>query len=480
MPSRPAVQEETEIADQSELNTHKIADDDPEVSSGQKESVDPMIGYVLDGRYELLEAIGSGGMSIVYKARLNTVNKLFAIKTLNIQVQAKDNVKERFHREIDLLLKLEHPHIVSVQDCLYGPNNQPYLVMDLLRGVSLEQELQRSGPMPAECVRKIMIQVCAALKYAHQHSVVHRDLKPGNIMLLENEVDFVKVLDFGLALIGENTRKITQSGEFWGSPPYASPEQVKGDVTDARSDIYSLGCVMYELLTGKDPFHGAGLYELLSKHVNETPEPLAVTYPDSKVTPEMERLVFKCMEKKAQDRFQTVADLQYALEAIGSGSFATDSSSPQTVSVSRPRAGTSSSKKAPSAEPSSYTITIAVVLAVLLIAVFSLMHVAGKNHERPGSFARSETKANQSQSEVSASELQPEKTRPPTVKNIAPKVVVHTQHSESPVRNVPAGHIKHSAPAHEPKQAATPKASPKRDPFALMREHLSKDAKNEK
>lgn len=317
------------IADQIENYQHLAEADqiEPSASSAVEESdqpaisaPDPMIGYLLDGRYELLEAIGSGGMSIVYKARLNNVNKLFAIKTLNIQVQARDNVRERFNRETTLLLKLEHPHIVSVQDCLYGPNNQPYLVMDLLRGITLEQELLKSGPLLWNRVRKIMIQVCAAVKYAHQHAVVHRDLKPGNIMLLENEVDFVKVLDFGLALIGENTRKITQSGEFWGSPPYASPEQVRGNDTDHRSDIYSLGCVMYELLTGKDPFHGSGLYELLNRHVNETPAEMAVTNPDVKVPAEMEKLVFKCLEKNPQDRFQSVAELQHALESLTSDS----------------------------------------------------------------------------------------------------------------------------------------------------------------
>ncbi len=329
-----------------------------------------MVGYLLDGRYELLQAIGSGGMSVVYKARLNNVNKLVAVKTLNIQVLAKDSVRERFHREIDLLLKLEHPHIVAVQDCLYGPNCQPYLVMDLLRGVTLEQELEKCTVMPADRVRKIMIQVCAAVKYAHQHAVVHRDLKPGNIMLLENEVDFVKVLDFGLALIGENTRKITQSGEFWGSPPYASPEQVQSKTTDHRSDIYSLGCVMYELLCGKDPFHGAGLFELLHKHVHDQPDPLTVANPAIAVPAEMEKIVFKCLEKKPEDRFQTIAELQAALETMNSSSNTVHSpSSEHNKGVNRLRGDQPFSLDAPHVESQGYRKQL-VIFAALVIFVF--------------------------------------------------------------------------------------------------------------
>ena len=509
-----AFQEEIEITDQFELNTRKLADDDTAVASvapsadGQSQddggqAVDPMIGYLLDGRYELLEAIGSGGMSIVYKARLNNVNKLFAIKTLNIQVQAKDNVRERFHREIDLLLKLEHPHIVSVQDCLYGPNSQPYLVMDLLRGVSLEQELSKCGAIAADRVRKIMIQVCAALKYAHQHSVVHRDLKPGNIMLLENEADFVKVLDFGLALIGENTRKITQSGEFWGSPPYASPEQVKGNNTDSRSDIYSLGCVMYELLTGKDPFSGAGLYELLNKHVNETPAPLAVTKPDVQVPPEMERIVFKCMEKEPQDRFQTVGDLQSALEAIGSGVYATNTLTAQVSSFTVGKGGASrlrneSSLDVPPEAVSSgsrTTILIAAVLVVLVIAVIAMMSIpnGSKTHtssgsqiraqEDAGSLARSGTDNENERTLMRTNEPPPSRTAASTAKRSQQKNTSRSRRTDSPARSQPATRNKQAitpaAAMRESKQTAPAKGRPKGDPFANLREHLSTGAKSE-
>lgn len=456
-----------------------------------------MIGYLLDGRYELLQGIGSGGMSVVYKARLNSVGKMVAVKTLNIQVQAKDNVRERFHREIDLLLKLEHPHIVAVQDCLYGPNSQPYLVMDLLRGVTLEQELARSGPLPSDRVRKIMIQVCAAVKYAHQHAVVHRDLKPGNIMLLENEVDFVKVLDFGLALIGESTRKITQSGEFWGSPPYASPEQVKGEETDHRSDIYSLGCVMYELLSGKDPFFGAGLYELLNKHVNEQPAPLIVTNPQVTVPAEMERIVFKCMEKRPQDRFQTVADLQAALESMNSGGNAVHAAADQSNGINRLRSDQTYSSAAPSVEANRYrTALVAGALMVLvLLFVYGLSTItrASKPDVANKSPATNNSLSTQVNSEVtdnnppsvraktrsSSTKLSPsvDDSVMSRAKRPAGKNVSRVRRIEPQGKSTPAPRSKPAGTASGARPEAKPAASSKRDPFAGLREQLSPGAR---
>jgi len=487
------------IADQIENYQHLAESDQREASasSAVEESVqpaisapDPMIGYLLDGRYELLEAIGSGGMSIVYKARLNNVNKLFAIKTLNIQVQARDNVRERFNRETTLLLKLEHPHIVSVQDCLYGPNNQPYLVMDLLRGITLEQELLKSGPLSWNRVRKIMIQVCAAVKYAHQHAVVHRDLKPGNIMLLENELDFVKVLDFGLALIGENTRKITQSGEFWGSPPYASPEQVKGDDTDHRSDIYSLGCVMYELLTGKDPFYGSGLYELLNRHVNEIPAAMAVTNPDVKVPAEMEKLVFKCLEKIPESRFQSVAELQHSLENLTSDSGPivvgdVHASSKQSGEQSILRSSVSA------AHSNRRGIFLGLVFAALFIigALFYLQNQSersappAKAHVAPLPSAESNlsnVSAVVSSDEVNSKErLSREKgQKSQSVAKVAPVSRARSVSVPSSLRHDSKSVPRSNSKSNSKIPAKTPGAASS-DPFARLREHLSDGAKSE-
>lgn len=500
-------QEDGKISSSAEGNTHRLSDADSQaafISSSETtvDAVDPMIGYLLDGRYELLEAIGSGGMSIVYKARLNNVNKLFALKTLNFQVQAKDNIKIRFAREIDLLLKLEHPHIVSVQDCLYGPNCQPYLVMDLLRGVTLEQEVARAGALPWERVRKIMIQVCAAVKYAHQHQIVHRDLKPGNIMLLENEVDFVKVLDFGLALIGENTRKITQSGEFWGSPPYASPEQVKGNNTaDQRSDIYSLGCVMYELLSGKDPFHGAGLYELLSKHVNEKPAPLVVTNPDVKVPHEMEQIVFKCLEKKPEDRFQSVAELQMALENLLSASGQIVSSS-EIKSVSKLHGDQSKISGDRKSEPSSNSmkVVLAAVVVILVLIIGGLFltqtltekQAASQTSDRSAddlspSSSKSTAHTGDSVGSLDSASKYPggkaqHVRKPESIAKVAPTVrAKNVNVAPSFRRDTKAAlrPVSRQGSRSNSRSAATPTVVTKGDPFARLREHMSAGAKSE-
>ncbi|GEM_PF-3477132 len=486
-------QEDGKISSSAEGNTHRLSDADSQaafISSSETtvDAVDPMIGYLLDGRYELLEAIGSGGMSIVYKARLNNVNKLFALKTLNFQVQAKDNIKIRFAREIDLLLKLEHPHIVSVQDCLYGPNCQPYLVMDLLRGVTLEQEVARAGALPWERVRKIMIQVCAAVKYAHQHQIVHRDLKPGNIMLLENEVDFVKVLDFGLALIGENTRKITQSGEFWGSPPYASPEQVKGNNSaDHRSDIYSLGCVMYELLCGQDPFHGSGLFELLHKHVNEKPAPLAVKNHDVKVPQEMERIVFKCLEKNPDDRYQTVADLQSALENLLSGASQVISSS-EIRSVSKLRGDQSNIAydTNPAQLNNSMKMVLAAVMVVLVLTVGGLyltQNAAQKSASSQPTISPSERSSAPFNVTLRGA---PEKAntvrKPEPIARIAPVSRARSENVSPPARR-DSKPVMRTALKQNSRSTSKPTAKPspvaKSDPFARLRDHLSSGAKSE-
>jgi len=467
-------------------------------ANAQAAAQDPMIGYLLDGRYELLKAIGSGGMSIVYQARLNSVGKMVAIKTLNIQVQAKDNVRERFYREIELLLKLEHPHIVSVQDCLLGPNDQPYLVMDLLRGVTLEQELENCGPFPAERVRKIMIQVCAAVKYAHQHEVVHRDLKPGNIMLLENEADFVKVLDFGLAVIGENNHKITQAGEFWGSPPYASPEQVRGDEIDPRSDIYSLGCVMYELLCGKDPFNGYGLFDMLSKHVNDMPEPLSVTNPNVSVPPELEKIVFKCLAKSPQDRYQTVAELQSLLETMNSGANVV-AEAPKRSTISSLRKEEIQQFYAPQVKAPSYKtpVIVAVVLVLCVCFVFAITLLG----HAPKTAATSVPpvvqpapveKVNEPKTvKVETPESKPvapvKKTAPPVEpqpvatkpKPVVEKAVAHIHKTESSGHVAKVSHSKPAAPVgaakHEPKQTQSGHS----DPFATLKQHMSDGAKKE-
>lgn len=294
----------------------KQSQDSVEAQSGgdASRSKDPLIGTTLDGRFYVEEVLGTGGMSVVYKAKQLRVNRYVAIKTLIMRLDTKPVYRERFQREIQSLCSLNHPHIVTVYDCLIGDDDHPYVIMDFLRGRSLEALIEEDGPLSLDRFARIAVQVCSALEHAHRNGIVHRDLKPGNVVLLDEENDFVKVVDFGLAKIGEDSRKLTKSGELWGSPPYMSPEQCMGKEVDARSDVYSLGAVMYEMLTGKDPFHEAvTVFELIQQHVGAPPPPCFVTNPNVVVPPSVEEVIQKAMAKDPADRYQTAGELRNAL-----------------------------------------------------------------------------------------------------------------------------------------------------------------------
>lgn len=275
---------------------------------------DPLVDTILDGRFVIEEVLGSGGMSIIYKARQLRVNRHVAIKTLRIQTEAKPIYKERFQREINSLCSLNHPNVVTVYDCIVGPDDQPYVVMDYLRGRSLEALIKSEGPLVVGRFASIAMQICSALDHAHKNGVVHRDLKPGNIVLIDDETDFVKVVDFGLAKLSVDNRNLTQSGELWGSPPYMSPEQCMGESGDERSDIYSLGAVMYEMIVGKDPFSDAhSVFDFIQRHIHASPPPFFQANPNVNVSIELESVIFKALEKSPLDRFQTAQELQDAI-----------------------------------------------------------------------------------------------------------------------------------------------------------------------
>lgn len=328
--------------------------------SSRRPYKDPLIGRCLEDRYHILSVLGWGGMSVVYKARQDPIDRLVAIKTVKFRVDERPDIWRRFEREIKTLSKLSHPNIVTVYDCIIGDDGQPYVVMDFLRGRALDQVLAEEGRFNLGSLSRIGAQVASAVAHAHRHEVIHRDLKPANIMLvddvsdafdrLEDDTDHdtgndtkgdtesgadrdaciipdklsqgttavsnttsARVVDFGLAKLGEDSRRLTNSGELWGSPPYMSPEQIKGGGIDHRADIYALGAVLFEMATGKDPFYGAEIYELLHKHVYEEPPSLKEACPEGDFPEALELVIAKALAKEPADRFQSMTELKDAL-----------------------------------------------------------------------------------------------------------------------------------------------------------------------
>lgn len=280
-----------------------------------------LIGQTIAERYEILALLGSGGMSKVYKARQVLTKKIVAIKMLHQHLITNAQVLRRFQKEAEAASRLSHPHIITVHD--FGPagNDQWYLVMDYLEGVPLSDVIKTWGKVDIERCFRIFIQACDALAHAHKLGVLHRDLKPSNIMLVphDNDPDYVKIVDFGIAKIiedGEMTRQqLTQTGEVFGSPLYMSPEQCLGKATDARADIYSMGCLMYEALTGKPPLVGDNILETMYKQMNEMPAGLDKQLNvDVRLVQRVENIVFKALSKDPAQRQQSFDELRDALE----------------------------------------------------------------------------------------------------------------------------------------------------------------------
>lgn len=281
-------------------------------------SSDPLIGQRLNERYLILEYVNSGGWGSVYKAKDVMMDRLVAVKLLHAHLATDANQLKRFQQEIQTSSKLNHPNICTVYDCGIYNDISPYLVMEYLEGDCLDMILASDEPISVRRCVSIFSQVCSALAEAHRFQLVHRDIKPSNIMLMSE--DRVKVLDFGLAkFIAGKSERLSSTGEIYGTLQYMSPEQLKGGNIDARSDIYSLGCVLYEALSGKKVCASETPYECIIKHVQEPPVPLEVSRPDLYIPTQMRLTVSKALEKNPADRFQTAQEFESALQASLTG-----------------------------------------------------------------------------------------------------------------------------------------------------------------
>jgi eukaryotic-like serine/threonine-protein kinase len=277
---------------------------------------DPMVGQLIGGRYRVTGILGEGGMGIVYvgEQQMGTTVRKVAIKTLHQHLSKDTAVKARFHRECGTVAQLEHPNTIKFYDFGSTQDGTLYIAMEFVSGRPLSEVIQ-DGPLPADRVIKIMRQVCGALDEAHMQGVIHRDLKPENVVLTQRagESDFVKVLDFGIAARTESAdaqkeQKLTQQGMVLGTPPYMSPEQFTGKALDARSDIYSLGVMSYELLTGKLPFEADTPWQWATQHMTAQPIPFEVSAPAKNFPDHMRKAILRSLSKDKEQRPTTARD----------------------------------------------------------------------------------------------------------------------------------------------------------------------------
>jgi serine/threonine-protein kinase len=277
--------------------------------------VDPLIGLVVADRYRIVEPLGRGGMGVVYKVEHVRIGKLLAMKLLAGELSRNQEVVRRFKTEALTASRLSSPNTVQVFD--YGVSEGlTYLVMELVTGDDLGRVLRLTGNLPASRMASVAIQIGNALAEAHQKGIVHRDIKPENVMLVKSQdSELAKVLDFGLAKLREGSElsELTSQGAIVGTPYFMSPEQIRGDAVDARSDIYSLGALMFRGLTGIYPFNGPTPMSVFAKHLTEPVTPPNVVNPN--VPPGMSSIVEKALAKDPADRFQRVEDFQSALVA---------------------------------------------------------------------------------------------------------------------------------------------------------------------
>ena len=285
-----------------------------------------LIGSTFAGRYRILEPVGDGAMGQVFRAELLSTGETVALKLLHAEFSGIDQVVQRFEREAKLTTKLSHPNIVKTLD--FGESNgRLFLAMEFAPGRSLAKMIEHAhtgagGRLSVGRTMTIMRPILDALEYAHSRGVVHRDLKPENISVLPARNllshECIKLLDFGIAKLGVGTqpkgRRLTQLGLVLGTPSYMSPEQALGQEADARSDLYACGVILYEMLAGRLPFEADSAFDVISMHINATPQSLRALVPPTSIPAELDGVVLRCLAKQPDARFQSAGELRDALE----------------------------------------------------------------------------------------------------------------------------------------------------------------------
>jgi serine/threonine-protein kinase len=281
--------------------------------------VDPLLGRIISQRYRVLRKLGEGGMGAVYLTEHILIEKKVALKVLSPELASRKELVARFLQEAKSASRINHENVIDIIDFDQSSDGLAFIAMEFLNGADLGQTVAKDGPMAWPRAQGIALQVCRALRAAHAQGIVHRDMKPENIYLIQREdrADFVKVLDFGIAKVMGvgNAPRLTQTGMIFGTPEYMAPEQADGREPDHRVDIYAMGCVLYHLMTGEAPFKANSFMALLTKHMLEDPVPPSVRRPDLPISPALDALVLKALEKDRDKRWQDMKELMDAIES---------------------------------------------------------------------------------------------------------------------------------------------------------------------
>ncbi|MDB4962723.1 MAG: serine/threonine protein kinase [Myxococcales bacterium] len=281
-----------------------------------------LIGREIAGRYRILAKLGEGGMGAVYKAEQISLKRTVAVKLLRPEVASSQLLLRRFNAEAEAVAKLSHPNTVNIYDFGQDSDGTLFIAMEYIEGQSLRSVIHREAPLSLRRALSIGLQVASSLTDAHARSIIHRDLKPDNVMMQQRgrEKDVVRVLDFGIAKLRDENRQshlaMTQAGDMLGTPQYMAPEQIRAETIDGRTDVYALGCLLYEMITGRLPFEAPTIMSLLSKHLLEAIVPPSSRRPDLALPPAIDQLVLSAMAKDPKVRPATMEDFGEQIAAL--------------------------------------------------------------------------------------------------------------------------------------------------------------------
>ena len=287
------------------------------LQSSTSEKKDSRLGTTIGGHYEILSKIGSGGMSTVYKAKHTLLDRIVAIKFILPKLIHDEQTTKRFQQEAKAASELKHDNVCAVNEFGIHDENQAFLVMEYFEGRSLADLIREEGTIEYDRALLIIKQLCSGLDHAHSKGVIHRDIKPSNIILTKDSdgYDSIKIVDFGIAKLirdDQSGPNLTQTGEVFGTPSYMSPEQCHGLKVDNRSDIYAVGCVLYEMVEGHPPFQGDSNMAVLMAHCNDSPEPISKTLPSEAIW----EVIQLCLKKDPEDRYNDLEQLSGDIEKL--------------------------------------------------------------------------------------------------------------------------------------------------------------------